>query len=44
MENGPRPTSVNLIAAGFAETSLLGNDLEARWDQFRATLPIGRVV
>jgi hypothetical protein len=28
----------------FVDTSLLGDDLEARWDQFRATLPIGRVV
>jgi len=42
------PVRVNLIAAGFVDTplsaSLLGDDLEARRDQLRATLPIGRVV
>jgi len=42
------PIRVNLIAAGFVDTplsaQLLGDDLEARRDQLRATLPIGRVV
>ena len=42
------PVRVNLIAAGFVDTplsaSLLGNQLEARREQLRATLPIGRVV
>ena len=42
------PIRVNLIAAGFIDTrlsaQLLGDDLEARRDQLRATLPIGRVV
>ena len=42
------PIRVNLIAAGFVDTPLsarlLGDDLEARRDQLRATLPIGRVV
>jgi NAD(P)-dependent dehydrogenase (short-subunit alcohol dehydrogenase family) len=42
------PIRVNLIAAGFVDTplsaSLLGDDLEARRAQLRATLPIGRVV
>jgi NAD(P)-dependent dehydrogenase (short-subunit alcohol dehydrogenase family) len=42
------PVRVNLIAAGFVDTplsaSLLGDDLEARRNQLRATLPIGRVV
>ena len=42
------PIRVNLIAAGFVDTplsaTLLGDDLEARRDQLRATLPIGRVV
>ena len=42
------PIRVNLIAAGFIDTGLsarlLGDDLEARRDQLRATLPIGRVV
>jgi NAD(P)-dependent dehydrogenase (short-subunit alcohol dehydrogenase family) len=41
-------TPVNLIAAGFVDTplsaSLLGDDLEKRRNQLRATLPIGRVV
>ena len=39
---------VNLIAAGFVDTplsaSLLGDQLDERRDQLRATLPIGRVV
>ena len=42
------PVRVNLIAAGFVNTplsaSLLGEDLDQRRDQLRATLPIGRVV
>ena len=42
------PVRVNLIAAGFVDTPLwavlLGDELEARRDQLRATLPIGRVV
>jgi NAD(P)-dependent dehydrogenase (short-subunit alcohol dehydrogenase family) len=42
------PIRVNLIAAGFVDTplsaSLLGDDLEARREELRATLPIGRVV
>ena len=42
------PIRVNLLAAGFVDTplsaQLLGDDLEARRDQLRATLPIGRVV
>ena len=42
------PIRVNLIAAGFVDTplsaSLLGDDLEQRRNQLRATLPIGRVV
>jgi NAD(P)-dependent dehydrogenase (short-subunit alcohol dehydrogenase family) len=42
------PVRVNLIAAGFVDTplsaSLLGNQLDARRDQLRKTLPIGRVV
>jgi len=42
------PVRVNLITAGFVDTplsgSLLGKDLEARRDQLRATLPIGRMV
>ncbi len=42
------PIRVNLIAAGFVDTplaaSLLGDGLEARREQLRARLPIGRVV
>jgi NAD(P)-dependent dehydrogenase (short-subunit alcohol dehydrogenase family) len=42
------PIRVNLIAAGFVDTplsaSLLGDGLDARREQLRATLPIGRVV
>jgi NAD(P)-dependent dehydrogenase (short-subunit alcohol dehydrogenase family) len=42
------PVRVNLIAPGFVDTplsaSLLGDQLDARRDQLRATLPIGRVV
>jgi NAD(P)-dependent dehydrogenase (short-subunit alcohol dehydrogenase family) len=42
------PIRVNLIAAGFVDTplsaQLLGDDLEARREQLRATLPIRRVI
>jgi NAD(P)-dependent dehydrogenase (short-subunit alcohol dehydrogenase family) len=42
------PIRVNLIAAGFVDTplsaSLLGDQLDARRAELRATLPIGRVV
>jgi NAD(P)-dependent dehydrogenase (short-subunit alcohol dehydrogenase family) len=42
------PIRVNLIAAGFVDTplsaSLLGDDLDKRREQLRATLPIRRVV
>jgi NAD(P)-dependent dehydrogenase (short-subunit alcohol dehydrogenase family) len=42
------PIRVNLIAPGFVDTplsaSILGEGLEARREQLRATLPIGRVV
>jgi NAD(P)-dependent dehydrogenase (short-subunit alcohol dehydrogenase family) len=42
------PVRVNVIAAGFVDTplsaTLLGEGLDERRDQLRATLPIGRVV
>ncbi len=42
------PVRVNLIAAGFVDTplseSLLGDGIDARREQLRKTLPIGRVV
>jgi NAD(P)-dependent dehydrogenase (short-subunit alcohol dehydrogenase family) len=42
------PVRFNLIAAGFVDTplsaELLGDQLDARRDELRATLPIGRVV
>ncbi|MEU5536957.1 SDR family oxidoreductase [Streptomyces sp. NPDC020362] len=42
------PVRVNLIAAGFVDTplsaTLLGDGLDARREELRATLPIGRVV
>jgi NAD(P)-dependent dehydrogenase (short-subunit alcohol dehydrogenase family) len=42
------PVRVNLIAAGFVDTplsaSLLGDGLDARREELRTTLPIGRVV
>jgi NAD(P)-dependent dehydrogenase (short-subunit alcohol dehydrogenase family) len=42
------PIRVNLIAAGFVDTplsaSLLGDELDNRRNQLRATLPIRRVV
>jgi NAD(P)-dependent dehydrogenase (short-subunit alcohol dehydrogenase family) len=42
------PVRVNLIAAGFVDTplsaSLLGDQIDQRREQLRATLPIGRVV
>jgi NAD(P)-dependent dehydrogenase (short-subunit alcohol dehydrogenase family) len=42
------PIRVNLIAAGFVDTplsaALLGDQLDARREQLRTTLPIRRVV
>jgi NAD(P)-dependent dehydrogenase (short-subunit alcohol dehydrogenase family) len=42
------PIRVNLVAPGFVDTglsaSLLGEGLDARREQLRATLPIGRVI
>ena len=42
------PVRVNLVAPGFVDTrwsaSLLGEGLDARREELRATLPIGRVV
>jgi NAD(P)-dependent dehydrogenase (short-subunit alcohol dehydrogenase family) len=42
------PIRVNLIAAGFVDTplsaSLLGDQLDARREQLRKTLPVGRVI
>ena len=42
------PVRVNLIAAGFVDTplsaSLLGDEIDQRREQLRATLPIGRLV
>ncbi|HEY1519947.1 MAG TPA: SDR family oxidoreductase [Solirubrobacteraceae bacterium] len=42
------PIRVNLIAAGFVDTplsaSLLGEGLDARREELRSTLPIGRVI
>src|SRR5262249_43731199 len=42
------PIRVNLIAAGFVDTplsaSILGDDLDKRRDELRATLPIRRVL
>jgi NAD(P)-dependent dehydrogenase (short-subunit alcohol dehydrogenase family) len=42
------PIRVNLVAAGFVDTplsaTLLGDQIDARREELRSTLPIGRVV
>jgi NAD(P)-dependent dehydrogenase (short-subunit alcohol dehydrogenase family) len=42
------PIRVNLLAAGFVDTPLsaaiLGDQLDARREQLRSTLPVGRVI
>jgi NAD(P)-dependent dehydrogenase (short-subunit alcohol dehydrogenase family) len=42
------PIRVNVVAAGFVDTPLsarlLGDDLDARREQLRSTLPVGRVI
>jgi NAD(P)-dependent dehydrogenase (short-subunit alcohol dehydrogenase family) len=48
LANELAPVRVNLIAAGFVDTRLpariLGEGLDARREQLRSTLPIGRVI